>query len=99
MVNALAYNNWPHPADCPIITVSEDNKDTAIQAYTDECNGEQVVGSVAAIFIGNKMVTQIKFKLHNCCSSNQAEELAIIKALEAIDTISSEQSSPCTTTV
>ena len=97
--NALAYKDWPHPADCPIITVSEDNKDTAIQAKSDGSKGEQRVGSGAAIFIGTKIVTQIKFKLGNRCSNKQAEQSAIIKALEAIDTISTEESIPRTATV
>ena len=45
MDNALDYKDWPHPTDCPIITVSEDNKDPTIQAYTDGSKGEQGVGS------------------------------------------------------
>jgi ribonuclease HI len=99
MDNALAYKDWPHPADCPIITVSEDNNDPTIQAYTDGSKGEQGVGFVADIFIGTQIVTQMKFKLDNRCSNNQAEQLAIFKALEAIDTISTEESSPRTATV
>ena len=56
MDNALAYKDWPHPADCPIITVSEDNNDPTIQAYTDGSKGEQGVGTGAAIFIGTQIV-------------------------------------------
>ena len=97
--NTLDYKDWPHPADCPIITVSEDNNDPTIQAYTDGSKGEQGVGFGAAIFIGTKLVTQIKYKLDNLCSNNQEEQLAILKALEAIDTISPEESSPRSTTV
>ena len=52
-----------------------------------------------AIFIGTKIATQIKFKLDNRCSNNQAEQLAIIKALETIGTISIEESNPHTPTV
>jgi ribonuclease HI len=99
MDNALDYKDWPHPADRPIITVSEDNKDPTTQAYTDGSKSEQGVGSGAAIFIGTKIATQIKLKLDNRCSNNQADQLAIIKALEAIDTISIEESSPRTATV
>jgi len=87
------------PGRLSIITVSEDNKDPTIQAYTDRSKGEQGVGSGAAIFIGTKIAIQIKFKLDNRCSNNQAEQLAIIKGLEAIDTISTEESSPRTATV
>jgi hypothetical protein len=31
--NALEYKDWPHPANFPKITVSEDNKDPIIQTY------------------------------------------------------------------
>jgi ribonuclease HI len=97
--NALKYTDWPHPADCPKITVSEDNKEPAIQAYTYGSKGEQGVGSGAAIFIGNKLAKQMKFKLDKRCSNNQAEPLAISKALEAIDTLNTEESSPRTATI
>jgi hypothetical protein len=40
--NALEYKDWPHPADCPKITVSEDNKDSIIQAYTDGSKATRV---------------------------------------------------------
>ena len=40
-----------------------------------------------AIFAANKLAAQLKFKLDNQCSNNQAEELAIVKALEAIETL------------
>jgi hypothetical protein len=47
--NALDYKDWTHPADFATIIVSEDNKDTIIQAYTDGSKSAQVVGSGAAI--------------------------------------------------
>jgi ribonuclease HI len=97
--NALDYENWPHPADFPTFTVSEDNKDTIIQAHTAGSKSAQRVGSAAAVFIGTKIVTQIKFKLNKRCSNNQAAQLAIIKALEAIDTLNTEESNPRTATV
>jgi ribonuclease HI len=50
-------------------------------------------------FIGTKIETQIKLQLDNRCSNNQAEQLTIIKALEGIDTISTEERSPRTATV
>jgi ribonuclease HI len=39
---------------------------------------------------------QIKFKLDNSCSNNQAEQLAIAKALEVIDAIDIAENSPHT---
>jgi ribonuclease HI len=43
------------------------------------------VGSGVAVFTGNVLMEQFKFKLENRCSNNQAEQLAIIKALEVIE--------------
>ena len=97
--NTLDYKDWPHPADYPTITISEDNKSPIIQAYTDGSKSEHGVGSGAAIFIGTKIAAQIKFKLDKRCSNNQAEQLAIIKALESIYTLNTEESNPRTATV
>jgi len=40
-----------------------------------------------AIFAGNELAAQLKFKLDKKCSNNQAEQLAIVKILEAIETL------------
>jgi ribonuclease HI len=37
------------------------------------------------IFVRKELKAQLKFKLDNRCSINQAEQLAIAKALEIID--------------
>ena len=52
-----------------------------------------------AIFKGKEHVTQLKYKLNNRCSNNQAEQLAIVKALEAIATLHTEENSPCTAAI
>jgi ribonuclease HI len=44
---------------------------------------EQGVGSGVVVFIGQELMEQLKFKLDNRCSNNQAEQL---RALEAIET-------------
>ena len=47
-----------------------------------------------AIFVGKELAVQIKFKL-----DNQAEQLAIFKALEVIETIEITENSPRTVTI
>ena len=47
-----------------------------------------------AIFVGKEHKAQLKFKLDNRCSNNQAEQLAITKALEIIDAIDIAENSP-----
>jgi len=42
---------------------------------------------------------QPSYKLDNRCSNNQAEQLAITKALEAIETIDIEENSPRTVAI
>jgi ribonuclease HI len=44
------------------------------------------VGSGVPVFRGRILTEQLKFKLYNRCSNNQAEQLAIVKALEVIGT-------------
>ena len=44
------------------------------------------MGAEVAVFTGRVLTEQFKFKLDNRCSNNQAEQLAIIKALKVIET-------------
>jgi ribonuclease HI len=46
---------------------------------------EHGVGVGTAIFIQSDLVHQLKYTLHDRCSNNQAEQLAIFKALETIE--------------
>jgi ribonuclease HI len=52
-----------------------------------------------AIFVGNELAAQLKFKLDNRCSNNQAEQLVIAKALEVIESIHISEKSPRTVTI
>jgi ribonuclease HI len=58
-----------------------------ILIYTDGSRNEHGVGSGVATFVQEKLAVQLQFSLGNRCSNNQAEQLAIAKALEAIETI------------
>jgi ribonuclease HI len=49
-----------------------------------------------AIFVQQKLAVQFQFRLGTRCSNNQAEQLAIIKALEAMETIDIPENSPRT---
>jgi len=49
-----------------------------------------------AIFVQQKLAVQLQFRLGNRCSNNEAEQLAIVKALEAIETIDIPENSPRT---
>ena len=92
----MELKNWPHLAD--VVKIREDNgyKEQTIRIYTDGSKNKHGVGSGVAIFVGNELQAQLKFKLDNRCSNNQAEQIAIAKVLEVIDAIDIAENSPCT---
>ena len=65
-----------------------------IHIYTDGSKTEQGVGSGIAIYVNNKLTHQVKHKLNNRCSNNQAEQTAILKALYALETIKLDNNTP-----
>jgi len=75
------------------------NEDTSIQIYTDGRKQEQGVGSGTVIFKGSEMIAKSQFKLDNKCSNNQAEQLAILKALEKLKGMSKQSINPLSTTI
>ena len=79
--------DWTHPADSVRISEQNEAKEHTIQIFTDGSKNEHGVGSGTAIYIQNKLTHQMKHKLHNRCSNNQAEQMEIVKALHAIETI------------
>ena len=52
-----------------------------IEIYMDGSKNEKGVGSGVAIFINGSLTLQLQYKLAEKCSNNQAEQLAIMKAL------------------
>jgi hypothetical protein len=85
---------WQHPADEDKILKADEHKDQTIHAYTDGSKTRKGVGSGVAIYIGTEPALQEKFKLDTRCSNNQTEQLAITKALEAIEIIDNLQDIP-----
>jgi ribonuclease HI len=87
MDEAEKPRNVLHPADIDSIKeIKEDDEEPFWQIYTDGSKSEQGVGSGVAVFKGKALTDQLKFKLDKRCSNNQAEQLAIVKALEALET-------------
>ena len=58
-----------------------------IEVYTDGSKTTSGVGSGIAIFINKHLTFQLKYKLAERCSNNQAEQLAIANALEKIQNL------------
>jgi hypothetical protein len=77
----LPVNKWPHPARRLTITETSELITCPIEIYTDGSKDEGKVGAGAVIYANKQLTTQRKFKLQHCCSNNQAEQIAILKAL------------------
>jgi ribonuclease HI len=95
----VEYKNWPHPADGAITTEKEETKDSTVRVYTDGSKSELGVGSGVVIYINNEIETKIKSRLDSKCSNNQAEQFAIINALEAVTTLKVPKNLPRTATI
>jgi len=89
--------DWLHPPDS--VRVTEQSDEHAIQIFADGSKSEQGVGAGAAIFIQNKLVHHSRYTLHKRCSNNQAEQLAIVKTLEIIGKIYTNDKIPRSATV
>jgi ribonuclease HI len=92
----VEYRLWPHPARATTITEIESHEEATISAYTDGSKYQRGVGSGMVIFKGSDVIARHKFKLSNSCSNNQAEQLAIQKALEEIELLKREGIKPPT---
>jgi ribonuclease HI len=55
-----------------------------IEIYTDSSKSLSGVGFDIAIFVNKHLTLQLMYKLVEECSNNQAEQLAIVKALEKL---------------
>ena len=76
-----------------------DYEDKPIKLFTDGSKYEQGVGTGVAIFRGTELITQMKYRLENNCSTKQAEQLRIIKALETLEILSIDDNSQRTAAV
>ena len=73
-----------HPAKHITIIEGQDDGTHYIEAYTDGSKNEAWVGSGIAVFAGGNLKTTLRYRLNEPCTNNQAEQLAILKALEYI---------------
>jgi hypothetical protein len=92
----IELKDWTHPADT--VTISEQNEvnEHMIEIFTDGSKNEHGVGSGTDIYVQNMLTHKMKHKLHDKCSNNQAEQMAIVKALQAIETIKINNHTPRT---
>jgi predicted ATP-grasp superfamily ATP-dependent carboligase len=80
----LPVHKRPHPARQ--VTINETNEATThpIEIYTDGSKDASTVEEGFAIYHNKQLIMQCKHKLRSYCSNNQAEQTAILKALEQL---------------
>jgi len=78
----LSYRRWPHPAKAIELHNKRGDMQYKMEIYTDGNKKEKGVGSGVAIFADGSLTHQLLYKLAEKCSNNQAEQLAIVKALK-----------------
>ena len=91
----VRQQNWLHPAYSIEIREPSGIPPT-LQIFTYRNKREHGVGLGVAIFMENERVRELKLKLDAKCSNNQAEQLAIIKGLEAVKDIEMMEDTPRT---
>ena len=83
--------------ECAVTIKEVENREEAtIKAFTDGSKNQRGVGSGVVIFKGKDIIARQKLKLDNRCSNNQAEQLAIHKALEEIESLNRHSIWPLT---
>ena len=81
---------WHHPTET-ITFLTENNEETStIQIFTAGSKSEQGVGAGVAIFRSGKQIKSLKYRLNKRCTNNQAEQLAIVRALEYTENLQTE---------
>ena len=83
----LEVRYWPHPAEIPLVRAPAEIPHNVINIFTDSSKIGGKVGAAAVIIKDNIVLHQSKYRLHERCSYNQAEQVAILKALEQIQNL------------
>jgi hypothetical protein len=81
---------WQHPAETLIFLTGNNEETSTIQIFTDRSKSEQGVGAGVAIFKSGIHITSLQYKLNKRCTNNQAEQQAILRALEYTENLQTE---------
>ena len=83
----VPVTDWPHLARRVSIMETSDLISYATHIYTDGSKMGGKVGGGVAIYMDKRLVRKCKYKVQDCCSNNQAEQIAILKSLELLPTL------------
>jgi hypothetical protein len=95
----INYRRWPHPAKAIELENKRDDMHYKLEIYTNGSKHEKGVGSGVAIFVDSSLTHQLRYKLAEKCSNNQAEQLATVKALTKLRSMHTIQGSQRTTAI
>jgi hypothetical protein len=73
--------HWLQPAFSISILKEGNDEDSDLEIYTDGSKTIQGVGAGVAIFTRGTHTQSLKYRLHDRCTNNQAEQMAILKFL------------------
>jgi len=77
----MGVKYWHFPADTITFLTESNEAAVLIQIFTDGSKSEQGVSAGVAIFRSGNHFKSLNYRL-NKCTNNQAEQLAILRALE-----------------
>jgi len=80
-----SIRKWQQLAIAFIRVLKEEEDKDPIQIFTDGSNSERGVGSGVAIYRSGGSINTIQSRLSKKCTNNQAEQFAILTALEYIE--------------
>jgi len=83
----LEARYWPHPAEIPLIRAPTQILHNVINVFKDGSKIGGEVGAAAVIIKDDIILHQSTFKQHERCSNNQAEQVAILRALQQIQSL------------
>jgi len=87
----MELENWTHPATHIKTIEWEEESLHSIQSYTDGSKSDLGVGDGVVIFLNNNIIKTMQYRLNERCSINQAEQMTILKALEYIQNMESDE--------
>jgi hypothetical protein len=83
----LEVRYWPRPAEIPLITAPTEISRDVINIFKDCSKIGGKVGAAAVIIQDDTVLHQSQYKLNEKCSNNQAEQEAILTALNQLQNL------------
>ena len=78
------YKDWPHPSQKVQILEKSKEENYSILIYTDGSKTEAGVGAGIVIYNQEGTTQELRYRLGSRCSNNQAEQVAILRALQIL---------------